>query len=96
MVADYHEPHHLIVRSPDHELELRDLHARLASDKTRRAVAIGVLVLLGVAFVAGVAGIVVAGVEKVSTDPIERVLTPTITGLIGVLGGLFPTGGMSR
>jgi TctA family transporter len=46
-------------------------------------------VLLGLCFVAGVTGIVVADVEKVPTDPIERVLTPVLTGLIGVLGGLF-------
>ena len=53
---------------------------------------IGVLILLGVVFIAGVAGIVVADIEKVPTDPIERVLTPAITGLIGVLGGIFATG----
>jgi len=35
------------------------------------------------------ARIVVADVEKVPTDPIERVLTPVLTGLIDVLGGLF-------
>jgi TctA family transporter len=61
----------------------------LVSDKTRRQIGLGVLVLLGLCFVAGVTGIVVADIEKVSTDPIERVLTPVLTGLIGVLGGLF-------
>jgi hypothetical protein len=60
----------------------------------RRAVAMGVLILLGVMVLAGVAGIVVAAVEKAPNDTtgaIERVLMPAITGLIGVLGGLFAT-----
>ncbi len=77
------------MREHDGDLELRDLHARLVSDSTRRTVAVGVLYLLGVCFVAGVVGIVIADVDKVPTDPIERILTPVLTGLIGVLGGLF-------
>jgi hypothetical protein len=49
----------------------------------------GVLIVLGIVFVVGFAAILIADINKVPTDPIERILTPAITGLIGVLSGLF-------
>jgi hypothetical protein len=47
--------------------------------------------LIGIVFVTGIGSILFAESSKTpaGTDPIERVLLPTITGLIGVLGGLY-------
>jgi hypothetical protein len=68
------------------------LDAHLVSDRSRRVIGIGVLALLGVIVVAGIGGIVIAEINKAPTDVIERILLQTVTGVIGVLGGLFATG----
>lgn len=86
----------IVLTARDHDLKIRELDAHLVSDKSRRTIGMGILVLIGIAFVAGTSGMVIDGIYKAPTDPIERVLMPTVTGLIGVLGGLFVSGGNSR
>jgi hypothetical protein len=86
-------PHDIILTEPrEHDLRLRELDAHLVSDKSRLTIGVGVLTLVGVLGVCGIVGIVVAEIYKAPTDVIERILLPTITGLIGVLGGLFVNG----
>jgi hypothetical protein len=55
-------------------------------------IGVGVLTLLGLVVVCGLASIVVAEIYKAPTDPIERILLPTVTGLIGVFSGLYVNG----
>jgi hypothetical protein len=82
----------VLTETREHDLKLRELDARLISDKSRRVIGVGVLTLLGLVVVCGLASIVVAEIYKAPTDVIERILMPTVTGLIGVLGGLYATG----
>jgi drug/metabolite transporter (DMT)-like permease len=56
-----------------------------------RQVALWIVILIGGVFLVGVICILVAanGKTPVAADSIERIVLPTITGLIGVLGGLY-------
>lgn len=77
-------------REPD--LELRKLDARLISEKSVRVISVGVLTLIGILVVSGLASIIIAEIYKVPTDVIERLLTPTVIGLVGIFGGLHAAG----
>jgi ABC-type antimicrobial peptide transport system permease subunit len=77
-------------QGPDYKL--RELNARLISDKSRMVIGTSILVLIGVIVVSGILGIVVVEIHGVSTDPIERVLLPVVTALAGAFCGLWANG----
>ncbi len=81
-------PSDIFLTDPQHSSPIRELEARLMSDKSRRMISVAIIALIGVIVVAWIVAVVILGLNKVSTDPLERVLLPVITGLFGALGGL--------
>jgi hypothetical protein len=82
----------VLTETREHDLQLRELDAHLVSDKSRRTIGVGILVLIGLIVVSGIFGVVTVEIYKAPTDPIERILLPTVTGLIGIFSGLYVNG----
>ena len=82
----------VLTQTQGQDHKLRELDARLISDKSRRAIGTSILVLIGVIVVSGILGMVVVEIHGVPTDPIERVLLPVVTALAGAFCGLWANG----
>jgi hypothetical protein len=54
----------VLTETREHDLKLRELDVHLISDKSRRVIGVGVLTLLGLVVVCGLASIVVAEIYK--------------------------------
>lgn len=77
---------------PD-EVELRkrpDL--ALVNAGLQRTVLVGALWLLGISILGGVLGCTILAVNKLPTDPVKDIVIPAVTGLLGILGGVFASG----
>lgn len=82
----------VLTQAQEQDHQIRELDARLISDKSRRTIGTSILVLIGVIVVSGILGIVVVEIHGAPTDPIERVLLPVVTALAGANSGLWANG----
>ena len=58
----------------------------------QRTVVVGSLWILAASLIAGVIGCTILAVHNLSTDPVKEIVIPVITGLLGILGGVFASG----